>query len=303
MLDYDNLLKDLFINPQYANQTLSWASTDTLERFAELSESEDSEIVDLVQSYTEDPVTYEFNSYGYRSPEFDEVEDGNFILVSGCSHTVGIGNRYKDLWWVKLGEALDLPVVNLAQESYGPDFMFYNTNIWCNRKYPKPRIAIYQHPVTNRVMKCFLGTTIHMFSDTDDITDDNIMHNCAFRHGMYTDAITNLWNSQGVPCFHWGFQPDADVANMFSTNAIYQVTGGDRARDDTHDGPGAHTNAFEYLLPLCKQTATSKGLLNVMNRPDAGLYEFKSSNSTSGFESELADSIKELRENTGIIYD
>ena len=299
MLDYDNLLKDLFINPTYANQTLSWASTDSMDRFAELSESEDQELVDLVADYTEDPVTYEFNSYGYRSPEFDEVEDGNFILVSGCSHTVGIGNRYKDLWWVKLGEQLDMPVVNLAQESYGPDFMFYNTNLWINRKYPTPKIAIYQHPVTNRVMKTFIGNSINMYSDTDDLENENVMHNCAFRHGMYTDALTNMWNALGVPCYHWGFQPDAEVANIFATNCIHQITGGDRARDDTHDGPGAHTNAYEYLLPLCKNDK----IQNVYNRPDASLYDFTADSARSGFEEKLADSITELRDATGIIYD
>jgi len=292
MIEYDNLSKDLFMNHRYANKTLAWASTDNLDDYLKRK-------ADVAEHYKEDPVQYEFNSYGYRSMEFSEAVDDGFIFVSGCSHTMGIGNRLEDLWWSKVGEYNDLPVVNTAQESFGTDYMFAVTNQWITKQYAKPKLAIYQHPFMNRVMKVFMSNKCDVYCDSLDTAESHLMATNAFMYANMVDAITNMWNAQGVPCFHWCFEPDAKGINVFSMNHVLQVTGEDQARDLTHDGPLSHNNAAILLEPHVK-AALHKGK---MRHTNTVVEDLQSVSAQYSLEEDLAESIQELRAVTDTIYD
>jgi hypothetical protein len=294
MIEYDNLSKDIFINHLYANKTLSWASTDGLEDYINNKK-------DVPEHYKDNPIEYKFNSYGYRSPEFTSVEDDEFMLVCGCSHTMGIGNRLEDLWWSKLGEYNDLPVINLAQESFGTDYMFAVTNQWISKQYAKPRIAIYQHPFLNRVMKVYMSNKCDVYTDSLDPAETHLMATNAFMYANYVDAITNMWNAQGVPCFHWCFDPDANGINVFSSNNVLTVTGEDVGRDLTHDGQLSHANAAIQLEPLVK-AGLHKGRMRSVNDP-IDPTTFTTAGGEYSVELAMQQSIHELRSQQDTIYD
>ena len=64
-----------------------WYSKDSLERFQQLKP----------EGWTEESVIYEFNSLGYRSVEFEDLD--TFKVCSyGCSYTFGLGIRQEDTW-------------------------------------------------------------------------------------------------------------------------------------------------------------------------------------------------------------
>lgn len=71
-------------------------------------------------------ITYKFNEYGFRSKSFLNLADDKDklrILVTGCSHTVGIGNKLEQSWPVILSNKISNSVLyNLAQGGNSPDY-------------------------------------------------------------------------------------------------------------------------------------------------------------------------------------
>jgi len=57
------------------------------------------------------PIYYKYNSYGYRSEEF---EDQN-VLVLGCSQTLGVGLPLEYTWPFLLSEKTNMPYISLAK--------------------------------------------------------------------------------------------------------------------------------------------------------------------------------------------
>jgi len=63
--------------------------------------------------YYDSKIEYKFNSWGYRTKEFDELDE-DYLLTFGCSYTEGIGLHYDDTWPIKLSKALKLDIFNLG---------------------------------------------------------------------------------------------------------------------------------------------------------------------------------------------
>ena len=85
-----NLTNELHIGDQYPKNTIvEWIPSDTEEAFLERLEKDPTNASLL--HYLENPITYELNNYGFRTPVyFTEGIEGNVFL--GCSHTMGIGH-------------------------------------------------------------------------------------------------------------------------------------------------------------------------------------------------------------------
>jgi hypothetical protein len=56
--------------------------------------------------YYDKKIEYKYNSWGYRTKEFDDVNE-DYILTFGCSFTEGIGLDYNDMWSTKLSKKLN----------------------------------------------------------------------------------------------------------------------------------------------------------------------------------------------------
>ena len=56
--------------------------------------------------YSRDDVTYEFNSHGFRSVEFEHDPDAINILIVGESNSIGVGLPFDDIWFNTLGKQL-----------------------------------------------------------------------------------------------------------------------------------------------------------------------------------------------------
>ena len=84
------------------NTTVHWCGTDNLTAFNKNKPT----------GYSEDSISYSFNDLGFRCENYHE--GNNYILVSGCSHTMGIGIPYEHTWPAQL------------QQEFFPDFKIYN---------------------------------------------------------------------------------------------------------------------------------------------------------------------------------
>lgn len=72
--------------PHNSNVVTNWADTDSEENFKKNPRA----------GYTKDSIVYKYNSYGYRTKEFNT--DKPSILCLGCSFTKGVGVNLEDTW-------------------------------------------------------------------------------------------------------------------------------------------------------------------------------------------------------------
>ena len=109
VINIDDVLHG-FKNPR--NTTLNWFGLDNKDTFNKLSD------IGEHYNYTEESVTYTFNSRGYRGDEI-EAESDFTVMVVGCSHTFGIGLDDTQCWPYRLKQLLQQKyknpkVINLA---------------------------------------------------------------------------------------------------------------------------------------------------------------------------------------------
>lgn len=98
-------------------------------------------------------VTYNRNKYGHRSPPLNSLDLDNYILVTGCSHTEGIGLEEDKRYGNLLANYLNANFYNLALGGTGQDAVFYNLLQW-NLNVPKsPKLLVYQVPSDGRFLK------------------------------------------------------------------------------------------------------------------------------------------------------
>ena len=77
--------------------------------------------------YRHNPVTYTWNSNGYRAPEWSEVDWPCTWIVIGCSLVVGIGVAEHHTLSSQLSVLLGKPCVNLGMGGSSADVIMYNT--------------------------------------------------------------------------------------------------------------------------------------------------------------------------------
>lgn len=85
---------------------------------------------------------YSFNSYGYRTYEFDEVKDGDFDLAIGCSYVEGLGLRQHELWIHHYEQMAGVKVINLGKGGGSNTSTKYSLFSWLSSGLPKPRKII-----------------------------------------------------------------------------------------------------------------------------------------------------------------
>ena len=108
------------------NQTINWISTDSKEAFAKHVSKfkkkaplgEITKYADTINYYTENPIEYTFNNYGFRTPDdFNDTDEGNVFL--GESHTQGIGHHLENTWAYKVNKEVGGKFWNLSQHGHG----------------------------------------------------------------------------------------------------------------------------------------------------------------------------------------
>jgi hypothetical protein len=108
----------------FKNKNLFWVDTDSEESFNHHM-SDPERRAQLIKYGWDNPtaITYQFNSHGFRSKEFD---DSPGIIALGCSFTAGIGLPQNSIWPELVGQQLGLSVWNLGIGGASMDTCFRN---------------------------------------------------------------------------------------------------------------------------------------------------------------------------------
>jgi len=110
--------------------------------------------------YRTNQISYLYNNNGHRCKEISDIDLDNYFLVTGCSHTEGIGLKLEDTWPYLLSQKLNCDYYNLAVGGTGIDVVQYNLLSWLSKIKKPPKFIIVQWPYHVRMV----------------LKDDNIWH-------------------------------------------------------------------------------------------------------------------------------
>jgi len=121
-INYTNITNEYYRYAEIVEgnpQILEWLPSDTQENFL----NQTSNHQDCWNSLP--PITYNLNSYGFRSGEFKNT--GNSITFLGCSFTTGIGIHKEDTFAYNVAKKLGMDEMNLGLSGGSLDaaFRFY----------------------------------------------------------------------------------------------------------------------------------------------------------------------------------
>lgn len=98
------------------NVTHNWFPMDTEKLF--LRNKEKYPRNTSLKYYIENPIKYELNNFGFRTPDdFNSKDEGNVFL--GCSHTFGIGHHLENTWSYLLNQKIGGKFWNLSVPGTG----------------------------------------------------------------------------------------------------------------------------------------------------------------------------------------
>jgi len=81
------------------------------------------------------------------------MSNESYLLVSGCSHTSGVGIDKKYIWAQQVAYSLDFELINLAQEGACAKFVSLSLIDWFKSHTDFPELVIAQWPNPYRSMK------------------------------------------------------------------------------------------------------------------------------------------------------
>lgn len=229
-----------------AGKVYNWDTSDTQESW-----NKNISVPELKQKLTDlgfvdRAITYEFNSHGFRTSEFDQQFD---VVCFGCSYTMGTGVFAEDTWPAQLESLTGLRTANLGHAGSSNDTAFRFASHYLPAL--RPRYAIWlqtdRHRIellddTNSIAYNILATDQRnpcandFFTKTWFVNDSNQQLNLekntlAFRHLCHELDIKPLILSREQVPSH-GLYPFSD------------------ARDLTHPGAESYAGLAKHMAEL-----------------------------------------------------
>jgi len=155
------------------------------------------------------PVTYTWNTEGYRAPEWQDVDWAQSHVVMGCSHVLGVGVDDADTLPSQLSGQLGEPVINLGLSGGSAHTVQYNTLRMTELGW-RPRSVTIIIPQLTR-LTYFDNNQVRHFTPAhlgSGVTEDLLSmyqlwitpgHNAGLHSRMATLGAEAIWQAQGVP--------------------------------------------------------------------------------------------------------
>lgn len=144
-------------------------------------------------------LSFKYNSYGYRTEEFDISTADSYVLCCGCSLTEGHGLHYEQTWAYKFSQQLGIGFVNLAKGGSNSDFVAQNVYNWLQGDYKKPELVVLQWPNPYRILSWNNNEFEFVINSSDHrlqnfllkYHDFNFWHNWS-RNILWINSIINV---------------------------------------------------------------------------------------------------------------
>jgi hypothetical protein len=236
-------------------RTLRWLHSDSEENYYARGNKE----------LAPESISYEFNSFGYRSDEFDQYGVAPGLMFIGCSNTLGIGIPLDCLWTTLVTRHFqtvwDMPIrqYNLAWSATGGDHVAMMVH-QCTSVL-KPRAVFVLWSYVNRLTWFETPKRRYHFLPSSTKFVPEAEHNAFLRLSTDSQAffnfvrnynfVENALKAMGVPFF-------CGILERFETDTLeYYVPLGpyvgrwnrlDTARDNQHSGVKSHADFADRII-------------------------------------------------------
>lgn len=140
------------------------------------------------------PIEYNYNSYGYRSPEFTGKED---LMVLGCSYTMGDGLPEEFMWSNQLAQKTNLNHANLSLGGDSiPGQVMKAFNYFKNFGHPKIIVGLF--PLYRMPIPTFMGNNVASKYKNTPIKNETIIQSCNLKPGLMTKYAKNPFDPEEV---------------------------------------------------------------------------------------------------------
>ena len=130
---------------ELAGQTIKWLSPDSEDAYKQNCANSDRRRMLEAFGWIDVEIEYQFNSQGFRTPEFDQRS--NWIAL-GCSFTQGTGVNVSDRWTDIVADQIGLHCWNLAAAGAAGDTCYRIARHYIPKLLPK--FVVYLEPRYNR---------------------------------------------------------------------------------------------------------------------------------------------------------
>lgn len=232
-----------FIGSDDSNTTLKFISGDSEKQFIQAIEKMPKDWY-----YNNTEILYNYNNLGHRCKNFEDLDQDNYILFIGCSHTMGVGLELEKTYPHLLSEKLRMDYYNLAVPATGNDVLEYNLLTWFFKINKKPKLVVVQWPDQSRFME-YDELRNHALErgtwNTDPIyvsfvvnAEDTGMFRA--RVAMVENIVQNTIEIPMITC-NFGSQKGYGIYDLYMPRL-------DRARDLSHSGIASHAKFTETLV-------------------------------------------------------
>ena len=94
----------------------------------------------------------EYNSFGHRCKEIDDLDFDNYVLFAGCSHTEGVGVSVEQSYAHLVAKNLKCEYYNLSVGGGGLDALEHNLLMWFTLYDKPPKYIFCEWPPYERFM-------------------------------------------------------------------------------------------------------------------------------------------------------
>ena len=236
------------------SSTMYWVNSDTEKKFkAHLEKYPDS--IHL-HNYQKNPITYNLNNYGFRTPDDFNIGDVGTVYL-GCSHTFGIGHYLENIWSYKLHQHIgEGKFFNLSHGATGLTSQYYFLKYFSDKLKIKkvyhfyPTECFYRYGIMDKTGKIeIIGKLAEYESNElkENLWKEYLIHDTynEFHNSVYKDAIKNVCKEIGCEYI------THETSQLESIDAYSKTL--TPARDLLHYYVEKQHLIYEIFLSLCNK--------------------------------------------------
>ena len=246
---FEKIKKNIFLYNSSDTNKL-WQATDSKENF-----KKNKKKLGDSWHYANKQVNYNFNSDGYRTEEFNNIDWAKSVVMFGCSLVFGVGLAEDEIIPYQLSKILKKNVINMGAAGSSVEFNLYN-NLILKKGYPTPLAVINLWTNIER-------TTQYNKYNILDLGEWNTKQSKfqRFKNFILSNSVKNnqtctingyfnmlmaklLWDSNKIKYYEASFfENTTKIHNIdfLSTQIV------DQARDCLHPGPKTAKSVAEFI--------------------------------------------------------
>jgi hypothetical protein len=200
--------------------------------------------------YRKKIITYDVNSDGYRTKEFDLVNWAKTIVIFGGSNVYGVGCAEDETVPFLLEKITGIPVINLGVSGSSSTFALHNSGIFSNY-YPTPKAVIHSWTSPFRCPYYMNNEVIHCGHWHDDPKGMAEKWNSTLSHPNTNILLNSIISKQMWidKCSYYEYTLFESTSQILNCDFIQKE---DDARDIEHPGRLTNNKTAEQIAKNIK---------------------------------------------------